>query len=149
MSTNDDQKRVPLLKYWTIRYLLVLLSSLIIVASWPFIGPRNGKKYNLQLNRLFAQEMAERIGSEGKLVINSAMWNRFLSATATTLPGTNRRKPLPNPDRRPGGVIFQPDIRMNGRATCGGFRRRRGHGSLDAGERAWYIVAGRFGGVIG
>src|SRR5690606_34778378 len=117
---KTEPKRVPLLKYWTIRYLLVLLSSLIIVASLAvYWTQEREKKYNLQLNRLFAQEMAERIGSEGELVISSAMWNRLLSRGRSYFAGDEQaQKPLPLiliVDRE-GKVIFQnrtiPDERL-------------------------------------
>ncbi len=149
MSTKTEPKRVPLLKYWTIRYLLVLLSSLIIVASLAvYWTQEREKKYNLQLNRLFAQEMAERIGSEGELVISSAMWNRLLSRGRSYFAGDEQaQKPLPLiliVDRE-GKVIFQnrtiPDERLLRYLMEKGSAAEEVMDTLDAGERAWYIVA--------
>lgn len=153
MSTKTDQKRVPLLKYWTIRYLLVLLSSLIIVASLSvYWTHKREKEYNLQLNRLFAQEMAERIGSEGELVISSAMWNQFLSRGRSyfmDLPDDEREpKPLPLiliVDRK-GKVIFQnrairDEQLLHYLLEKGPVVREEIMDTLDKGETAWYIVA--------
>lgn len=149
MSTKTEPKRVPLLKYWTIRYLLVLLSSLIIVASLAvYWTQEREKKYNLQLNRLFAQEMAERIGSEGELVISSAMWNRLLSRGRSYFAGDEQaQKPLPLiliVDRE-GKVIFQNrtirDERLLRYLMEKGSAAEEVMDTLDAGERAWYIVA--------
>ncbi len=152
MSTNDDQKRVPLLKYWTIRYLLVLVSSLVIVASLSVHWTQEReKKHHLQLNRLFAQEIAERIGSEGKLVISSAMWKRLLSRGRSyfDFPGEDREtKPLPLiliVDRE-GKAVFQNRAIDNERLLHyllekGPVAEEEVMDTLEHGDVAWYIVA--------
>lgn len=109
MFHNKEKKKTPLLYYWTKRYLITLVSGLLIIGVISILWIHQSSVQNkLELTKMLSQELADRvINDEGEIMINQNLHFILAEREKFLNPGQPMRFYIKNSD----GEVLSPEER--------------------------------------
>ncbi|WP_318507526.1 hypothetical protein [Bacillus sp. T3] len=107
MFPKKTKEKTPLLYYWTRRYLITLVSGLLIIGVVSILWIHHNTVQNkLELTKMLSQELADRvINDEGEIMVNQKLPFILEERTKFLNPGQPMRFYIKNSD----GEVMSPD----------------------------------------